>query len=59
MEGFIVFDYIKEWPAARRQLAQWLAEGEIKRQETIVKGGLKVAEQALVNLYKGQNTGAL
>lgn len=57
MEGFIVFDYVKEYPAARRQLAQWLAEGKLKRQETIVKGGLKVAEQALVDLFNGRNTG--
>lgn len=57
MEGFIVFDHAKEYPAARKQLAQWLAEGKIKRQETIVKGGLKVAEQALVDLFQGGNTG--
>lgn len=58
MEGFIVFDHAKEYAAARKQLAQWLAEGKIKRQETIVKGGLKVAEQALVDLFKGGNTGS-
>lgn len=57
MEGFIVFDFVKEYPAARKQLAQWLAEGKIKRQETVVKGGLKVAEQALLDLFKGGNTG--
>lgn len=57
MEGFIVFDFVKEYPAARKQLAQWLAEGKLKRQETVVKGGLKVAEQALVDLFKGGNTG--
>lgn len=57
MEGFIVFDHAKEYPSARKQLAQWLAEGKMKRQETIVKGGLKVAEQALVDLFKGGNTG--
>lgn len=59
MEGFIVFDYIKEYNAARKQLAQWLSEGKLKRQETIVKGGLKVAENTLVELYKGVNTGKL
>ncbi|KAJ0117331.1 nadp-dependent leukotriene b4 12-hydroxydehydrogenase [Diaporthe amygdali] len=59
MEGFIVFDFVKEYPAARKQLAQWLAEGKIKRQETVVKGGLKVAEQALLDLFKGGNTGKL
>lgn len=57
MEGFIVFDYVNEYPAARKQLAQWLAEGKLKRQETVVKGGLQVAEEALVNLFKGGNTG--
>ncbi|KDN62542.1 putative zinc-binding dehydrogenase [Colletotrichum sublineola] len=59
MQGFIVFDYIKEYAQARKELAAWLEEGKIKRKETIIKGGLKVAEQALVDLYKGINTGKL
>ena len=59
MEGFVVFDYAAQYPQARKDLAQWLAEGKIKRKETIVKGGLKNAEQALVDLYKGVNTGRL
>ena len=57
MQGFLVFDYINEYPAARKELAQWLAEGKIQRKETIIKGGLKAAEQALVDLYNGINTG--
>lgn len=57
MEGFIVFDYEKEYPHALRELAQWLAEGKIKRKETIVKGGLQNAERALRDLYEGRNTG--
>ncbi|KAL8916125.1 MAG: hypothetical protein Q9208_008692 [Pyrenodesmia sp. 3 TL-2023] len=56
MEGFIVFDYAKQYPEARRQLAQWLAEGKLQRKETIVKGGLAKAEQALVDLYDSVNT---
>jgi NADPH-dependent curcumin reductase CurA len=59
MEGFIVFDYIPQYPEARKELAQWLGEGKIQRKETIVKGGLKAAEQALLDLYKGINTGKL
>lgn len=59
MQGFVVFDYEKRYPEARKELAQWLAEGKIKRQETIVKGGLRNAEQALIDLYKGMNTGEL
>jgi NADPH-dependent curcumin reductase CurA len=57
MQGFIVFDFAKEYPEGRKDLARWLEEGKIKRKETIVKGGLKVAEEALVGLYKGINTG--
>jgi NADPH-dependent curcumin reductase CurA len=57
MEGFIVFDYEKKYPEARKELAQWLSEGKIQRKETIIRGGLKAAEQGLVDLYKGINTG--
>jgi len=59
MQGFIVFDYAKQFPAARKELAQWLSEGKLQRKETIIKGGLKAAEQALVDLYNGVNTGKL
>jgi NADPH-dependent curcumin reductase CurA len=58
MEGFIVFDYAKQYGAARKELSQWLAEGKIKRKETIIKGGLAVAENALADLYRGVNTGS-
>lgn len=57
MEGFIVFDYAEQFGAARKELSQWLAEGKIQRKETIIPGGLKVAEKALQDLYKGVNTG--
>jgi NADPH-dependent curcumin reductase CurA len=57
MEGFIVFDYLSQFPAARKEIAQWLAEGKLQRKETIIKGGLAAAEQALLDLFKGVNTG--
>ncbi|KAL9132829.1 MAG: hypothetical protein Q9175_005992 [Cornicularia normoerica] len=59
MEGFIVLDYKDQYPAARQELSKWLVEGKIQRKETIVKGGLEVAEHALLGLYKGTNTGKL
>ncbi|KAJ9617066.1 hypothetical protein H2200_000787 [Cladophialophora chaetospira] len=59
MEGFIVFDYAKEYPRALKDMAQWLSEGKLKRKETIVKGGLAQAENALRDLYEGVNTGKL
>lgn len=59
MEGFIVFDYKDEYPTALGQLAQWLAEGKLKRKETILKGGVRVADEGMVQLYKGGNIGKL
>jgi NADPH-dependent curcumin reductase CurA len=47
------------YAAARKELAQWLGEGKIQRKETILKGGLKAAEQGLIDLYEGVNTGKL
>lgn len=59
MEGFIVFDYAKQYPQARQELAKWMEEGKIKSQETIVKGGLLKAEGALEGLFSGSNTGKM
>ncbi|KAF2465033.1 NADP-dependent leukotriene B4 12-hydroxydehydrogenase [Lindgomyces ingoldianus] len=59
MQGFIVTDYTAQFPKAKKQLAQWLSEGKLKRKETIIKGGLPKAEQALVDLFNGANTGKL
>ena len=57
LQGFIVMDYRSEYGKAREQLAEWVTQGKIKSQETIVKGGLEAAEKALVGLFKGANTG--
>ncbi|RDK40403.1 NADP-dependent leukotriene B4 12-hydroxydehydrogenase [Aspergillus phoenicis ATCC 13157] len=59
MQGYIVFDYAKQYPDALQDLAKWLTQGKIKRKEHIVKGGLESAPQSLVDLYKGVNTGKM
>ncbi|KAF1999412.1 NAD(P)-binding protein [Amniculicola lignicola CBS 123094] len=59
MQGFIVMDYASQYGEAKKQLAQWLSEGKLKRKETVLKGGLSKAEQGLVDLYNGVNTGKL
>ena len=59
MEGYIVFDYAQEYDVAKKELAQWVKEGKLKRAETIVPGGLKEAEKSLLGLYQGINTGKL
>lgn len=57
MEGFIVFDYESQYPHAKKELAQWLAEGKIKRLETVIKGGITKMPEALRALYEGVNQG--
>ena len=57
LQGFIVLDHKAHFPEGRKELSAWMAEGKLKKSETIIKGGLKNAEQALVDLYKGINQG--
>ncbi|KAJ5247285.1 hypothetical protein N7468_002268 [Penicillium chermesinum] len=59
IKGFIVFDYIKKYAAAQKELASWLSQGKLKRKEHIVPGGIEAAPQALVDLYAGANTGKM
>ncbi|KAK4447750.1 hypothetical protein QBC34DRAFT_426989 [Podospora aff. communis PSN243] len=59
VKGIIVLDFLSEAVAAREQLAQWLSEGKLQRQETIVKGGLKASEDVLNYLFHGKNIGKL
>ena len=57
MHGFIVLDYFKEYSEGRKQLAQWVEEGKLQSKTTIVKGGLQVADKALIDIFEGKNTG--
>lgn len=59
MQGFIAFDKPERIPLIRLELAQLLASGNIKKTETIIKGGLSSCEQGLLDLYKGVNQGKL
>ncbi|BFZ53927.1 hypothetical protein PYCC9005_000958 [Savitreella phatthalungensis] len=59
MQGFIVFDYAKDYPRALAQMAQWYEQGKMVKQETVVKGGLRKAPGALSALFKSANTGKM
>jgi NADPH-dependent curcumin reductase CurA len=50
-------DYVKQFPAALKDLAKWLQEGKIKRKVYIIRGGIEAAPQGLVDMYAGANTG--
>jgi NADPH-dependent curcumin reductase CurA len=58
MEGFIVFDFEKEFPRFFRDMGQWLAEGKLQSREHIVKG-IETFPETLLMLFDGRNQGKL
>ncbi|WP_449431694.1 NADP-dependent oxidoreductase [Pseudomonas putida] len=58
MEGFVVFDHSKEYGKAAREIAGWLASGEVKSKEDVVEG-LETFPETLLKLFKGENFGKL
>jgi NADPH-dependent curcumin reductase CurA len=56
MEGFIVLDYAARFPEAVKQLAAWVASGELKVAEDL-QVGLENAPATLQRLFRGQNLG--
>ncbi|KAF9804478.1 hypothetical protein IEO21_09379 [Rhodonia placenta] len=58
IEGFIVFDYVQQFPEALSYLGARLKDGSLKRRFHVVEG-LEKAPQALNMLFDGGNTGKL
>lgn len=58
ISGFIVTDFAAKFAEGSMQLAQWVASGQIKHQETIIDG-LENAPVAVNRLFDGQNIGKL
>jgi NADPH-dependent curcumin reductase CurA len=58
MEGFIVFDYLKEYPVAIEALQEWMREGKIRSDEHIEKG-IENFYPTFLKLFTGENQGKL
>jgi NADPH-dependent curcumin reductase len=58
MKGMVVFDYAARYGEAVRELGGWLAAGRMKSREHIV-AGLETFPEALLMLFRGENTGKL
>lgn len=58
MEGFLVFDFAKQFRSAAMEMAQWMAEGRLKSKEHIV-GGIESFPETLLMLFSGENLGKL
>jgi hypothetical protein len=58
MQGMVVFDYASRYAEAAREMAGWMAAGQLKTREDIVDG-LETFPDTLLKLFKGENTGKL
>jgi NADPH-dependent curcumin reductase CurA len=51
-----VFDFASRYAEGQQQVAQWIKEGKLKYQETIVNG-LEYAPTTFIGLFHGENVG--
>jgi NADPH-dependent curcumin reductase CurA len=58
VRGFIILDYVPRFGEGVMQLVQWVMEGRLKHQETIVDG-LEHAPEALNRMFDGNKMGKL
>ena len=58
MQGFIVSDFSDKFAEGAQQLAQWLKEGKLKYEETVVEGFDSIPE-AFIGLFTGKNKGKM
>ena len=58
MEGIVVFDNIKEYPTAMKDIAGWIQSGDIKVKDHIVEG-IETFPDTLMMLFNGENFGKL
>jgi NADPH-dependent curcumin reductase CurA len=58
MGGFLLTDYAARYGEAWRELAGWLAAGQLRSREQVVEG-LDAFPDTLLKLFRGENTGKL
>lgn len=58
MKGFIVGDYSERFPEGAKQLAEWVKDGKLKFEETIIQGFDNLPE-AFIGLFHGENKGKM
>jgi len=58
LQGFIILDYYPRFGEAIRQLSEWMGQGKLRSEETVVEGFEKLPD-ALNMLFAGENTGKL
>ncbi|WP_439817377.1 NADP-dependent oxidoreductase [Zavarzinia sp. CC-PAN008] len=56
MEGFVVYDFMRDWPAARAELAGWIRSGDLVYDEHMVDG-LEHSAETFAGLYARDQVG--
>ena len=59
MTGFVIFDYADRYGEGVVQLANWLHSGELRSREQVIHGDVGDFPEALLALFRGDNTGKL
>jgi NADPH-dependent curcumin reductase len=59
MTGMVVFDYAPRYGEGQAELARWLGEGRLIAREQVITGGVDAFPDALLALFRGENTGKL
>jgi hypothetical protein len=58
MQGFIISDFADKFPAAKKQLFEWVKDGALTYHETIINGFDAIPE-AFLGLFEGNNEGKM
>ena len=58
MEGFVVFDYAREYAKAAKEMVGWMAEGRLQAKEHVIEG-IENFPSALLRLFSGEKLGKL
>jgi NADPH-dependent curcumin reductase len=59
MTGMVVFDYAPRFGSAAAEIAGWMQEGRLVSRDDVVDGGVSAFPDALLKLFRGENTGKL
>ncbi|MEN0004100.1 MAG: NADP-dependent oxidoreductase [Bacteroidota bacterium] len=58
MQGFVVFDYAKDYQKAALEMGQWIQQGKLKTRETVIEG-IDNFYDAFQRLFSGEKLGKL
>jgi len=58
LQGFIVSDHYDQLPEFHKEMMEWITEGKIKWEETIIEG-IENTPKAFIGLFTGENLGKM